>query len=113
MVEVGFVLAAQINRDGEPMRAKKYKFEILPQRLAVHVPSSDLFSKSNGKASPRAQQRQQLSQQIEARQQKREAHPVKQVADHHVSRMVLKTSLLIGLGVGIGAKLQQQRPIFK
>lgn len=104
---------AQINRDGEPMRAKHYKFDILPQRLKVHVPQTELFCKSAGKASPRAPVRRQLTQQIEARQQKRAVHPVKQVAGHPASRSFLKTTMLVGLGVGIGAKMQQHRMIFR
>mmetsp|Transcript_9136 Transcript_9136/g.27450 ORF Transcript_9136/g.27450 Transcript_9136/m.27450 type:complete len:189 (+) Transcript_9136:985-1551(+) len=103
----------QINRDGEPMRAKHYKFDILPQRLKVHVPQTELFCKSAGKASPRAPVRRQLTQQIEARQQKRAVHPVKQVAGHPASRSFLKTTMLVGLGVGIGAKMQQHRMIFR
>lgn len=34
----------QVNRDGEPMRAKTYKFEILPSRLKLHLPNTKLLS---------------------------------------------------------------------
>lgn len=34
----------QVNRDGEPMRDTRFRFEILPKRIALHLPSTDLLS---------------------------------------------------------------------
>lgn len=42
----------QVNRDGEPMRASKFQFEILPGRLKLHLPGTKLLSKHKGKGSP-------------------------------------------------------------
>lgn len=106
-------LNMQINRDGEPMRSKKFTFKVLPQRLSVHVADTELFSKSRGLESPRAPQRKQVSRKIDARQLKREQHPVKRVASHPIARTVLKSSVILGIGIGIGAKMQQRRLLFK
>lgn len=103
----------QINRDGEPMRAKSFTFKVLPQRLALHVSETELFSKSGGVDSPRAPARKQLSRKIEARQQRREQFTAKRVATHPVARTMLKASVLVGIGVGIGAKMQQHRMLLK
>jgi diacylglycerol kinase family enzyme len=35
----------QVNRDGEPMRATKYQFEILPHRLYLHLPNTKLLNR--------------------------------------------------------------------
>jgi hypothetical protein len=44
---VGLVSALQVNRDGEPMRASKYQFEILPHRLHLHLPDTRLLKRHN------------------------------------------------------------------
>ena len=36
-------MLAQINRDGEPMRDTSFHFEILPKRLRLHMPRTDLL----------------------------------------------------------------------
>jgi len=41
----------QVNRDGEPMRATKYQFEILPQRLQLHLPNTKLLTRHKDRGS--------------------------------------------------------------
>lgn len=38
----------QVNRDGEPMRAQKFQFGILPGRLKLHLPHTKLLSQHKG-----------------------------------------------------------------
>ena len=61
-----------MNRDGEPMRADKFHFEILPKRLHLHVPNADLLVKGQGQAShsrhqpssPRTQNQQSFAKKV-------------------------------------------------
>ena len=45
-------LHLQVNRDGEPMRSTKFQFDILPGRLKLHLPGTNLLSRNKGKHSP-------------------------------------------------------------
>ena len=47
----------QVNRDGEPMRCDRFHFEMLPKRLRLHVPNSNLLLKGLGDP-PRSSNRQ-------------------------------------------------------
>jgi diacylglycerol kinase family enzyme len=99
----------QINRDGEPMRAKHFNFKVLPRRLEMHMPHTDLLSQKGVKNSPRTR----FSQKIEAQQQRQErqqsAFQPKKVLHHPMTKTVLKTSLVLGVGIGLGMRFQRMR----
>ena len=52
----GLSPAPQVNVDGEPMHDTRFRFEVLPKRLRLHVPEPKLLEEAGTPASQRGKQ---------------------------------------------------------
>jgi diacylglycerol kinase family enzyme len=100
----------QINRDGEPMRAAHFNFKIMHNRLELHMPNSELLAHSERKQSPR----ERFVSKSTARMQQKPTgfhQQPRRYFGHPVTQTILRTSLVLGVGIGLGMKLQQRRGV--
>lgn len=98
----------QINRDGEPMRAAHFNFKILTNRLEMHMPNTELLAHSEDKHSPR---RRFVAKSTARMQDKSSGFQPQRIFGHPTTKTILRTSLVLGVGIGLGMKLQQRRGI--
>jgi hypothetical protein len=108
----------QVNRDGEPMRATKYQFEILPHRLYLHLPNTKLLnrrkdhdtlsdtSSNSGRTSPQKRYVKKINNMSRPQFEDRKQAKVKAIAGS-----AARLGLVFGAG-GMAGVLAQRRGWF-
>ena len=92
------------------MRAEKFHFEILPKRLHLHVPNSNLLTKGQGDASrrarphsPRAQNQDNFAKKVQHTNQRPERKNEGKAKAKALASTATKYGLIFGAGTLAGA----------
>lgn len=95
----------QINCDGEPLQAKKFLFKVLPKRLRIHMPETNLLAAS----SDRLERQQKAFKHKVAHATKRPVRKGQKLWQKPVVQSSLKYTAAVGMGVALTLATQRLR----